>query len=75
MNLDQKLKKIDFAYQEKLEVERVMPYKSMEEKLLKYKREIEAKYKEDLESEVRRLKEFEVSKMRMEEAQKYRQKL
>ena len=37
---------------EKLEVERVMPYKSMEEKLLKHKRELENKYKEDLESEI-----------------------
>ena len=68
MSLDQKLKKIDYSYMEKLDVERVMPYKSMEEKLLKHKRELELKYKEDLESEIRRLKEFEVSKMRIEEA-------
>ena len=68
MNLDQKLKKIDYSYMEKLEVERVMPYKSMEEKLLKFKRELEAKYKEDLESEIRRLRDFEISKMRMDEA-------
>ena len=62
------MKKIDYTLMEKLEVERVMPYKSMEEKLVKFKRELEMKYKEDLESEIRRLKDFEVSKMRMEEA-------
>lgn len=57
---------------EKLEVERVLPFKTLEERMMKYKRECDAKYTEDLESEIRRLKEFEVSKLRMEEAQKYR---
>jgi hypothetical protein len=53
---------------EKLDIERVMPFKSMEEKMIKYKRELDQKYKEDLESEIRRLKDFEISKIRMEEA-------
>ena len=75
MNLDQKLRKLDYQYMEKLEVERVMPFKTLEERMLKYKRECDAKYKEDLESEIRRLKDFELSKLRMEEAAKYRQKL
>jgi hypothetical protein len=57
---------------EKLEVERVLPFKSLEERMMKYKRECDAKYKEDLEGEIRRLKDFEMSKIRMEEAQKYR---
>jgi hypothetical protein len=53
---------------DKLEVERVMPFKSLEERMVRYKREMELKYKDDLESEIRRLKEFEISKIRMEEA-------
>lgn len=72
MNLDQKLRKLDYAFMEKMDVERVMPFKTLEERMMKYKRECDTKYKEDLESEIRRLKEFEVSKLRMEEAQKYR---
>ena len=63
------MKKIDYSYMEKVEVnKRVAPYKSLEEKLLKYKKESDAKYKEDLEGEIRRLRDFELSKMRMEEA-------
>jgi predicted site-specific integrase-resolvase len=53
---------------EKIEVERVLPFKSLEERMVKYKRECEAKYREDLDNEIRRLKEFEMSKIRMEEA-------
>ena len=68
MNLDQKLRKIDYSYMDKLELEKIMPYKALEERMLKFKRECEAKYKEDLESEIKRLKEFELSKLRMEEA-------
>lgn len=52
-----------------------MPFKTLEERMLKFKRETDQKYRDDLESEVRRLKEFEMSKMRIEEAQKYRQKI
>lgn len=52
-----------------------MPYKTLEERMVKYKRELDAKYASDLESEVRRLREFEMSKLRIEEAQKYRLKI
>ena len=52
-----------------------MPFKTLEERMLKYKKELEAKYANDLESEIRRLKDFEMSKLRIEEAQKYRQKI
>lgn len=52
-----------------------MPFKTLEERMLKYKKEVDQKAREDLESEIRRLKEFEMSKLRIEEAQKYRQKL
>jgi hypothetical protein len=62
------LRKIDYSYMEKIEVERVLPFKSLEERMVKYKRECEAKYSEDLDNEIRRLKEFEMSKIRMEEA-------
>ena len=50
------------------EADRVAPFKSLEERMLKYKKEIDMKYQNDLESEVRRLKEFEMSKIRIEEA-------
>jgi hypothetical protein len=72
MSLEQKLRRIDSSMKDSQEVERLMPYKSLEERMLKYKKELDLKYANDLESEVRRLKEFEMSKMRIEEAQKYR---
>ncbi len=52
-----------------------MPFKTLEERMIKYKHECELQYKLDLESEIRRLKDFELSKIRMEEAQAYRAKL
>ena len=45
-----------------------MPFKSLEERMIKYKRECDLKYQIDLEKEVKRLRDFEVSKIKMEEA-------
>ena len=53
---------------ERVQIERAMPFKSLEEKMMKYKRENDLKYANDLEREIKRLKDFEVSKIRMEEA-------
>ena len=52
-----------------------MPFKTLEERMTKYKREMDKKYDDDLQREIARLRDFEVSKIRMEEAQKYRSKL
>jgi len=60
---------------EKVQVEKAMPFKSLEERMLKYKRECDQKYQIDLEKEIKRLKDFELSKIKLEEAQKYREKL
>ena len=75
MSLDQKLRNIDYGLMERVQIERAMPFKTLEERMLKYKREQDKKYQEDLDKEIARLRDFEVSKIRMEEAQKYRQKL
>jgi hypothetical protein len=53
---------------DRVQVERAMPFKALEERMMKYKRECDAKYKTDLDREVQRLRDFEVSKIRMEEA-------
>lgn len=60
---------------ERVQIERAMPFKTLEERMMKYKREMDSKYQDDLQREIQRLKDFEVSKLRMEEAQKYRNKL
>ena len=75
MSLDQKLKNIDYGLMERVQVERAMPFKTLEERMMKYKREMDNKYQDDLQREMQRLRDFEVSKIRMEEAQKYRNKL
>jgi len=53
---------------ERVQVERAMPFKTLEERMSKYKRECDKKYDEDLQKEMARLRDFEVSKIRMEEA-------
>ena len=75
LSLDQKLKRVDYNFLEKMDMERAAPFKSLEERMLKFKQECEARYKNDLASEIRRLKEFEVSRIRIEEAARYRDKM
>ena len=53
---------------ERVQVERAMPFKTLEERMMKYKRECDQKYQDDMEKEIKRLKDFETSKIRMEEA-------
>lgn len=68
MTLDQKLRRIDHVFNDKADTEKLMPYKTLEERTIKYKRELELKYQQDLENEMRRFKEFEMSKLRIDEA-------
>lgn len=69
------MKRVDYNYLEKIDIERAAPFKSLEERMLKYKQECEVRYKNDLQSEIRRLKEFEISRIRIEEAARYRDKM
>ena len=75
LSLEQKLRNIDYGLMDRVSSEKAAPFKSLEERMMKYKRECDAKYKDDLEKEINRLKEFELSKLRLEEAQKYRKKM
>ena len=75
LTLDEKLRRIDTNFLEQKDMERAAPFKSLEQRMLKYKQECEARYANDLQTEIRRLKEFEVSRIRIEEAGKYRDKM
>ena len=75
LTLDEKLRRIDNNFLEAKDMERAAPFKSLEQRMLKYKQECEARFQNDLQSEIRRLKEFEVSRIRIEEAAKYRDKM
>ena len=75
LSLDEKLRRIDFNFMEQKDAERAAPFKSLEQRMLKYKQECDARYQNDLQAEIRRLKEFEVSRIRMDEAAKYRDKM
>jgi len=44
MSLDDKLKHIDYNLLEKKDFERAAPFKSMELRMLNYKKELEARY-------------------------------
>ena len=39
MSLEQKFRNIDYGLMERVQIERAMPFKTMEERMLKYKRE------------------------------------
>jgi hypothetical protein len=41
MTLEQKLKRIDSSMLDKQETERLIPFKTLEERMIKYKREVE----------------------------------
>ena len=75
LSLDEKLRRIDQNFLEAKDMERAAPFKSLEQRMLKYKQECEARFQNDLQSEIKRLKEFEVSRIRIEEAAKYRDKM
>jgi len=75
LTLDQRLKQIDMEYSSAKISERIMPFKELEERMLKYKREVDAKFKTDLASEIARMREIEMSAVRLEEASKYRVKM
>jgi len=44
LSLDEKLKRLDYGHMDRLEAERIMPFKALEEKMNKYKRECDRKY-------------------------------
>jgi len=75
LTLDEKLRRLDYNLMEKKDMEKSAPFKSLEQRMMKYKQECDARYQNDLANEMRRLKEFEVSRIRMEEAAKYRDKM
>jgi len=52
MSLDQKLRNIDYGLMERVQVERAMPFKTLEERMMKYKRECDAKYQDDMQREI-----------------------
>lgn len=75
LTIDQKLKRIDADYMSSKITERLLPFKELEERMLKYKREVDARMRTDLAAEVSRMKEIEISAVRIEEASKYRVKM
>lgn len=44
LSLDQKMRSIDLNYMNKVSVEKSMPYKTLEERMMKYKHECDLKY-------------------------------
>jgi hypothetical protein len=55
--------------------ESLIPSKTLEEKMLKYSKELEEKYRTDLEREISHIKEVNFSEIRIEENKKYMKKL
>ena len=75
MSIDQRLKEIDFAMRDSLAAEKLMPYKVLEERMVKYKRECDERMRKEIEAQVKRVRELEVAQIRIEEAANYRKQV
>ena len=75
MSLDQKLQRLDYIQGEVNAAERLAPFKTLEERMLKYRRECDARVRQEVQAEVARIREIEVANVRLEERTKYQQKL
>jgi oral-facial-digital syndrome 1 protein len=75
LTLDQKLKKIDNEYLAAQITERQLPFRELEERMIKYKREVDTKMRLDLAAEVSKVREIEIASIKLEESAKYRTKM
>ena len=75
LTLDQKLKKIDKEYLSAQIIERQLPFRELEERMIKYKRELDTKMRFDLAAEISRVREVETASIKLEESAKYRTKM
>lgn len=55
-----------------MQSEKLLPFKTLEERFIKYKWECDERVRMEVESEVSRVKELELSWIKLEEAAKYR---
>ena len=75
LDLEQKLRNVDYQYHIKHDEDRSVKNQGFDERFLRVKREYEAKMKTDLEAEIARIKDFEIASIRIDEAEKYRIKM
>jgi len=73
--IDGKLRKVDSQLSEAVEMERLVPLQTIEERMLKYQRECEERSRMEIQAEVARVREIEISHMRIDEATKCRSQL
>ncbi len=74
LSLDEKLRRVDMKWAEARASERAMPFKTMEERMLKYKREVDERARAEIAAEIANIREIEVAAVRLEEQNKNRLK-
>lgn len=72
LSLDEKLRKMDLKFADRLVSERMMPFKTMEERMVKYKREVDERARAEIAAETANIREIEVAAVRLEEQNKNR---
>ena len=55
LTIDEKLRAIDNSYKDRIAQERLMPFKTLEERMVQYKRECDDRVKREIEAEVNRV--------------------
>jgi len=74
LTLDQKLSRIDFHYSS-TKYNKNQPSKELEERMVKYKKEMDVKMKAEIAAEISRIRNTELSSIKLEEAAKCRIKM
>lgn len=72
LTLDEKLRRMELKFSDKLAAERMMPFKTMEERMVKYKREVDDRARAEVAAEVASIREVEVAAARLEEQSRQR---
>eukprot|EP00899_Mesostigma_viride_P026478 jgi/Mesvir1/7014/Mv09146-RA.1 len=69
------LREVENLFLEKVEAERLLPYRTLEERMVKYRKECDDRAREEIAVQVARVRQFEVGSVKMEEAARYRRQL
>jgi hypothetical protein len=72
INSDQQVRELHLSYTTRRETERLLPNKTIEERMIAFQRECEDRFRKDYESQLNQVRSMEMSRIRSEEANKKR---
>jgi hypothetical protein len=73
--IDQQVRELHLSYTTRRETERLLPNKTIEERMISFQRECEDRFRKEYESQVSQIRSVEMSRVRAEEADKKRKEI